>query len=135
MRLPLRLLPLGTNGYFPAHGRQTMSYLLTMPGAALLLDAGTGLGRLIEPEVRNHVESLERLDILLTHYHLDHVVGLSYLPGVLGTLPVRIHAPVPPLVALGSEALDRLLSPPLPRPALPSRAERSAPRGRAIPTP
>lgn len=113
MRLPLRLLPLGTNGYFPANGRQTMSYLLTTPGAALLLDAGTGLGRLVEPEIRKHVESLERLDILLTHYHLDHVVGLSFLPGLWTGRAVRIFAPSPPLTQGGSEALDRLISPPL----------------------
>lgn len=106
-------MPLGTNGYFPTHGRQTMSFLLAAPGAALLLDAGSGVARLGEPAVRAHLDGVERLEILLTHYHLDHVVGLSFLPGVLGTLPVRIHAPVPPLVAIGSEGLDRLLSPPL----------------------
>ncbi len=117
MSTPLRLLPLGTNGYFPAHGRQTMSYLVTGsgPGAgvALVLDAGTGLGRLIEPEVRAQLEDVERLDILLTHYHLDHVVGLSFLPGVWSGRAVRIFAPSPPLTQGGSEALDRLISPPL----------------------
>jgi ribonuclease BN (tRNA processing enzyme) len=107
------LVPLGTNGYFPTHGRQTMSFLVAAPGAALLLDAGSGVARLTEPAVRRWLDGVERLEILLTHYHLDHVVGLSYLPGVLGSLPVRLHAPVPPLVALGTEALDRLLSPPL----------------------
>jgi len=107
------LVPLGTNGYYPTFGRQTMSFLLVAPGTALLLDAGSGVARLGEPAVRRRLDGVERLEVLLTHYHLDHVVGLSYLPGVLGTLPVRIHAPVPPLVALGSEALDRLLAPPL----------------------
>jgi ribonuclease BN (tRNA processing enzyme) len=107
------LVPLGTNGYFPTFGRQTMAFLLAAPGAALLLDAGSGVARLTEPAVRPLLDGVERLEIVLTHYHLDHVVGLSFLPGVLGTLPVRIHAPVPPLVTIGSEALDRLLSPPL----------------------
>ena len=110
---PLRLVPLGTNGYFPTHGRQTMSYLVTGPDVALVLDAGTGLGRLAEPEVRAFVESSERLDILLTHYHLDHVVGLSFLPGLWSGRAVRIFAPSPPLTAGGSEALDRLIAPPL----------------------
>jgi len=110
---PLTLVPLGTNGYYPTHGRQTMSFLVAAPGAALLLDAGTGVARLGEPAVHAHLAGVERLEIVLTHYHLDHVVGLSFLPGVLGTLPVRVHAPAPPLVAVGSEGLDRLLSPPL----------------------
>jgi len=111
--LPLTVVPLGTNGYFPTAGRQTMCVLVAVPGAALLLDAGSGVARLAEPEVRRRLEGVARLEIVLTHYHLDHVVGLSFLPGVLESRSVRVHAPVPPLVAAGTEALDRLLSPPL----------------------
>jgi ribonuclease BN (tRNA processing enzyme) len=110
---PPRLVPLGTNGYLPSFGRQTMSYLVAAPGTALLLDAGSGVARLAEPGVRELLAGAERLNVLLTHYHLDHVVGLSYLPGVAAGLPIRIWAPAPPLTAFGSEAIDRLLSPPL----------------------
>ncbi len=110
---PLRLLPLGTNGYIPSRGRQTMSYLVLGEGAALLLDAGTGVARLAEPEVRAALDGVAVLDLLLTHYHLDHVVGLSFLPGVGRHLQgLRIHAPAPPLTDFGPEALDRLISPP-----------------------
>lgn len=108
------LIPLGTNGYYPSHDRHTMSYLLVVDGAALLLDAGTGVARLAEDRVRRHLEGIETLDLLLTHYHLDHVVGLSILPGVSPDLPVRIHAPGNPLVdADPAEALCRLIHPPL----------------------
>ena len=45
-----------------------------------MIDAGTGVGRTIErPEL---LDGVERLDILLTHFHLDHVAGLAYLPAV-----------------------------------------------------
>src|SRR5436305_9249460 len=45
-----------------------------------MIDAGTGVGRLVErPEL---LEGVERLDILLTHFHLDHVAGLAYLPAL-----------------------------------------------------
>lgn len=112
--MPLRLVPLGTGGYFPAHGRQTMSFLLVAGENALLLDAGTGVSRLAEPAVAALLAGCPRLDILLTHYHLDHVVGLSYLPGVWRGRPVRLFAPAPPLVAAApEEALGRLLAPPL----------------------
>jgi ribonuclease BN (tRNA processing enzyme) len=109
----LELVPLGTNGYFPSHGRQTASYLLGHPGGVLLLDAGTGVGRLLEPELAARVERHERLDVLLTHYHLDHVVGLASLPAVARGRKVRIFAPAAPLTAAGTEALDRLIGPPL----------------------
>jgi ribonuclease BN (tRNA processing enzyme) len=110
------LLPLGLNGFFPSHGRQTMCFLLAEGGdgdSPLLLDAGTGLGRLRERRVRDRLEGLERLDILLTHYHLDHVVGLSYLSAAWGR-PARILAPAPPLVDFPPDiALGRLIAPPL----------------------
>jgi len=109
----LTLVPLGTGGYFPSQGRQTMAFLVRSPGAALLLDAGSGVARLADEAVQHHLDGVERLEVLLTHYHLDHVVGLSFLPGVLGERSARVHAPVPPLVAAGTEALDRLLAPPL----------------------
>jgi ribonuclease BN (tRNA processing enzyme) len=46
----------------------------------LLIDAGTGLQHLVErPEL---LRDVERIDLVLTHFHLDHVVGLSYLPAL-----------------------------------------------------
>ncbi|HVS14245.1 MAG TPA: MBL fold metallo-hydrolase [Thermoanaerobaculia bacterium] len=107
------IVPLGTNGFYPSHGRQTMSFLLAGDRRALLLDAGTGVGRLREPAVAARLAGVERLDVLLTHYHLDHVVGLTYLGAAWGG-PVRLLAPAPPLVdAEPEEALSRLIGPPL----------------------
>ena len=42
---------------------------------ALILDAGSGLRR--APE---YLEGVTRVDIALTHFHLDHVSGLAFLP-------------------------------------------------------
>jgi ribonuclease BN (tRNA processing enzyme) len=109
----MRLLPLGTNGFIPAAGRQTMSFVVERDGGTVVLDAGTGLARLLEPAAAALLGTAHRLDILLTHYHLDHVVGLSYLPGVARDRAIRIFAPAPPLTASGPEALAALISPPL----------------------
>lgn len=109
----MRLLPLGTNGFIPTAGRQTMAFLVERDGAIVVLDAGTGLARLLEPAARALLAGVTRLDLVLTHYHLDHVVGLSYLPGLVRDRAVRIHAPAPPLTASGPEALAQLISPPL----------------------
>jgi ribonuclease BN (tRNA processing enzyme) len=108
------LTPLGTNGFIPTHGRQTMSYLVRRGGRALLLDAGTGLARLLGQPLASVMAGLDRIDLLLTHYHLDHTVGLSYLTAVAPRTKVRIWAPAPPLVdGTPAEALGRLIAPPL----------------------
>ena len=110
----MRLIPLGTNGYYPSHGRQTMAHLVLTDSAAILLDAGTGVARLGEATIRRYLDGHEILDVVLSHYHLDHVVGLSYLPAVWPSRPVRLHAPGPPLVdADPGEAICRLIHPPL----------------------
>ena len=44
-----------------------------LPEVGVVLDAGTGFYR-----VREHLRTSE-LDVFLTHAHLDHVVGLTYL--------------------------------------------------------
>lgn len=33
------------------------------------------------------------MDVLLTHFHLDHVVGLAYLPALQLPSPPRLHGP------------------------------------------
>lgn len=62
---------LGTGGYFPNGRRQTASLLL--PEWGIVLDGGSGLFRLGE---RFHGR---RVDLFLTHAHLDHICGLPYL--------------------------------------------------------
>lgn len=67
----MRLVLLGTGGYHPNDRRQTACIML--PELGVLLDAGTGLYR-----AGNYLQTAQ-LDIFLTHAHLDHIVGLSYL--------------------------------------------------------
>ena len=110
----LSVTPLGTNGFIPSHGRQTMAYLVRSDGAPVLLDAGSGLGRLLEPTLAGALEGADRLRIVLSHYHLDHTIGLSYLTAIAAGRPVTLWAPAPPLVdGTPEEALGRLIGPPL----------------------
>ena len=109
----LSITPLGANGFIPTHGRQTMSFLVRRDGVPVVLDAGTGLGRLLEPGLADALAGADRLRIVLSHYHLDHTIGLSYLTAIAGGRPVTIWAPAPPLVDGTPEALSRLIAPPL----------------------
>lgn len=71
----MKLILLGTSGYHPTDTRHTACLLL--PEVGVMLDAGTAVyraGRLLRTDT---------LDIFLTHAHLDHVVGLTYLFSVL----------------------------------------------------
>jgi ribonuclease BN (tRNA processing enzyme) len=74
------LTVLGGGGWLPAHGRHTATALWRRGDVAVMIDAGTGVSRLIErPEL---LAGVKRLDILLTHFHLDHIAGLAYLPAL-----------------------------------------------------
>jgi ribonuclease BN (tRNA processing enzyme) len=109
----MRVLPLGTNGFFPSFNRQTMSFLVLDDRRPLLLDAGSGVGRLVEPSVAKELEGHEHLDVVLTHYHLDHLTGLPSL-GFAWRRPIDIWLPMTPLVdARPGQALDRIFGPPL----------------------
>jgi ribonuclease BN (tRNA processing enzyme) len=110
----MRAWILGTAGWMPTPHRQTACVLVRDAERALLLDAGTGASRLVaEPEL---LDGAARLDVVLTHFHLDHVCGLLYLAAT--GLPVRIHAPGAWLYDTPS---DELLAPVLHAPISPFR--------------
>jgi phosphoribosyl 1,2-cyclic phosphodiesterase len=78
------------------------------PGHLVVLDAGSGIRRLglaVGPEV-------EHIDLLLSHLHLDHIVGLGFFePLFQAGRTITIWGP-PAAVPL-VERLGRYLSPPL----------------------
>jgi ribonuclease BN (tRNA processing enzyme) len=71
----MKLVLLGTGGYFPTAQRHTACLML--PEVGVVLDAGSGMCRL------GNYLATDRLDIFLTHAHLDHVAGLTYLVNVV----------------------------------------------------
>lgn len=72
---------LGTAGYHPNETRQTSCYFL--PHQGLALDAGSGVFRIGERLLT------DELDILLSHAHLDHVIGLTFLLDTHATTRLR----------------------------------------------
>lgn len=76
----MKLICLGTAGYHPSEDRHTSCYFL--PESGIILDAGTGIFRL-----PRHIQT-EKLHIVLSHAHLDHVAGLTFLLDVLYQRPV-----------------------------------------------
>lgn len=102
----MRLIFLGTTGYHPGETRHTAC--LMIPELGLVMDAGTGFFR-----VRDFLQTPELL-ILLSHAHLDHCVGLTYLFDVLDGMPterVTIRGSQPHLDAVQEHLFYPLLFP------------------------
>ncbi|HMP88935.1 MAG TPA: MBL fold metallo-hydrolase [Kiritimatiellia bacterium] len=110
----MRLIPLGINGYLPINGRHTSCFLVLFEDAAFMLDAGTGAARLHEPSIQALLEPYRELHLLLSHYHVDHSVGLYYAFTAWRKGTLHIHAPVCPYIQADPvEAIRRYFSPPL----------------------
>jgi ribonuclease BN (tRNA processing enzyme) len=101
---------LGSGGFAPSASRETACTLVRDGERALLLDAGTGARRLLTDPP--YVDGLTHLDVVLTHFHLDHVCGLPYL----ADLPVRITLWAPGAWLYGQASADVLA--PLRRPPI-----------------
>ncbi|QDT05685.1 ribonuclease Z [Rubripirellula lacrimiformis] len=91
----MRLHCLGTVGYHPNDDRHTSCYFL--PESGILLDAGTGAFRL-SPLIQT-----DTLNILLSHAHLDHTFGLTFLLDVLFEAQKRRGKPIEKLRIFGEQ--------------------------------
>jgi len=113
----MRVTLFGTRGSIPAPGPETVRYggntvsvqVCGKDGTVLVLDAGTGIRRLgMQVSPITH-----RIDILLTHLHMDHIQGLGFF-GPLFDPRFKVHIWGPASSTLKLEArLARYLSPPL----------------------
>ena len=100
---------LGSGGYVPTDRRETACALVRNGTEALCIDAGSGARRLLSDPAL--LDGVERLHVVLTHFHLDHILGLFFLPAVKPS--VEIWAAGPALEATENEdLLRRVLGPP-----------------------
>ncbi len=106
----------GTRGSLPApspennfFGGNTSCVQVTEGDTLLILDAGSGIRRLGD----NFPAGVSRIDILLTHLHMDHIMGLGFfLPLYNPRMEVNIWGPTSTKEPLLNR-LQRYLSPPL----------------------
>jgi len=94
------------NSFF---GGNTSCVQVCQGDAFIILDAGSGIRRL----GTTIPEGVSRIDILLTHLHIDHIMGLGFfLPLYDPDMTVNIWGPTSSKEGL-SARLKRYLSPPL----------------------
>jgi len=107
----------GTRGSVPSPGPETQIYggntscvTVSTADAFIVLDAGSGIRRLgNDPIVKDH----KVIHILLTHLHMDHILGLGFF-GPLYNPAQEVHIWGP--ASFNHSLIDRLnryLSPPL----------------------
>ncbi len=99
------IFPLGTVGWMPNDSRHTTCYLLTSETAAVFLDMGTGVVRLFHPHLRTLVDKADRIFVLLSHFHLDHIIGIAYLPLFFRSKRVQIVGPGPTISGYKTEEI------------------------------
>jgi phosphoribosyl 1,2-cyclic phosphodiesterase len=107
----------GTRGSLATPGPDTARYggntscvsVRGREGTVLVLDAGTGIRRM----AKMLDDSVRRVDVLLTHLHMDHIQGLGFFaPLYRSDVEVNIWGPASARMCLQSR-LMRYLSPPL----------------------
>ena len=107
----------GTRGSLASPGWETARYggntscveVSSSDGTVLVLDAGTGIRRLGAALKGN----VRRVDVLLTHLHMDHLQGLGFFAPLHDSgVEVHLWGPAGTTLSL-RERLMRYLSPPL----------------------
>jgi phosphoribosyl 1,2-cyclic phosphodiesterase len=107
----------GTRGSLATPGIDTLRYggntscaqIVGDEGTVIVLDAGTG----IRDMTKSFSPKLRRVDVLLSHLHMDHIQGLGFFYALYNPdMEVHIWGPASPTLDLRSR-LMRYLSPPL----------------------
>lgn len=88
----MKLIPLGTNGFFATYGRQTACFAIPMGPTLIIIDAGSGLFRLGEKEGNKLLVGVSDVHLFLSHYHLDHTFGFYAAFKLLHGKKVTVYA-------------------------------------------
>ena len=103
---------MGTRGSYPVSGKEyeefgggTSCYLLRRGDYAVVLDCGSGLSA-----AKRLLADCARIDIVLTHVHYDHIIGLLNWNVFPKTARLRLFATLE--LWFGEKTLQRFISPP-----------------------
>ncbi|MFH0888008.1 MAG: ribonuclease Z [Planctomycetota bacterium] len=70
----IKIVFLGTNGWYDTHTGNTASVLIQSPKYDIVLDAGNGFAK-----IGKYITFKKPVYLFLSHYHLDHIIGLHTL--------------------------------------------------------
>lgn len=109
----MRIVCLGTNGWMSTQRRQTSCYCFEYGDRIVFFDVGSGLSRLSTPYGRKILRKKKEIYILLSHYHLDHIEGITYLVHFFKDKKVHLAAPGKEIYKkTAKEIIQNILRPP-----------------------
>lgn len=103
----MKIIFLGTNGWYATQTGNTMCTLIETPTRYIVLDAGDGIYRLD----KFAKDANKPVDIFLSHFHLDHTIGLHIQPKFHFKNKIRIFGQKG-----AKEVLDKLVNKPFTAP-------------------
>jgi len=95
----------GVRGTFPVSGRDKLKYgghticasIQTSEEEVVIIDAGTGIKVLGDKLTQEREEEPLDISLFLTHFHLDHIIGLPFFAPLYSEKTViTFYAPSPP---------------------------------------
>ena len=84
----MRLIFLGTNGWYDTPIGNTLSILIETQKEYIILDAGNGLYK-----IDRHITTDKPIYLFISHFHLDHVVGLHILNKFNLSRGIEVYGP------------------------------------------
>ncbi len=105
--------PLGSLGWIPTGTNHTCCYSVEINGRLVILDAGTGIARFGGPVGQAILKQYQNIVLILSHYHLDHLTGLIYIPAFFKEKELHIAGPGRQFYPAGIETiLNEMIRPP-----------------------
>ena len=102
----MKVYALGTAGWIPGKN-ETSCFMVETENALFLLDAGTGIANLMH--YKDVLDRYPTIHLLLSHYHLDHTIGLIYLDPLVRNKELIIYGPGLPYYKYSTEYYMRSL--------------------------
>jgi ribonuclease BN (tRNA processing enzyme) len=84
----MRLIFLGTNGWYDTPTGNTVCILLETNNETIILDAGNGFHK-----IDRYLDPRKPIYLFLSHFHLDHVVGLHILNKFNLSRGIEVYGP------------------------------------------
>lgn len=97
---------LGCGGWIPDKD-ETSCFMIEYKKQLFLLDAGTGVSNL--RKYKHVIDKYNRINIILSHYHLDHIIGLIYLLPYIKHRELYLYGPGIPFYEKTTEEMVGVL--------------------------